>query len=147
MLKVYNKNTLQPIASFCTRGRAANEFPGQIFRLNLQQYQRNGDLILPFMDNGTFIQKEVNVSASLREGRTVIEQTIQRKVDDFQSVVLDNGLERAFVFYEPWEDEINAPGVLPLPVYAVIQNNKTVKEIEVFKEHLQGESLSRIGDF
>ena len=68
MLKVYNKSTLQPIASFCTRGRAANEFPGQIFLLNIQQYQRNGDLILPVMDNSTFIQKEVNVSASLRQG-------------------------------------------------------------------------------
>ena len=147
MLKVYNKSTLQPIASFCTRGRAANEFPGQIFRLNIQQYQRNGDLILPVMDNSTFIQKEVNVSASLREGRTVIEQTMQRTFQDFQSVVLNNGLEYAFMFYNPFEDELRSPGVLPLPVYAVTQNNKIVKEIPVFKEHVQSESLSRLEFF
>lgn len=147
MLKVYDKNTLQPIASFCTRGRANNEFPGQIFYINMQQYVRDGDFIMPFLDNSTYIQKEVNVSASLREGRTVIGQTLQRTHNDLDFVLLDKGLGRTFTVYRPVWNFNAQPETMSLPVYAITQDNKTVREIEVFKDHVQHESIMTLQSF
>lgn len=143
MVKVFNKHTLQPIASFCPKGRAANEFQGMIFNYNMQQYLRNGDLILPLFDTSARTQKELNVSASLREGHTIIEGTMKRP-EHSETILLGNSLERAFTFYEPWEDQLRSPGVLPMPVYAVTENGQIIKEIPVFKEHLKSESTLRV---
>ena len=143
MVKVYNKRTLQPIASFCTQGRAANEFQGMIYNYNVQKYQRNGDLILPLEDIGSSMERELNVSASLREGHTVIEGSAQRGMYT-QHILLDNNLDRTFTLFEPVEDLLRAPGIMPMPVYAVTQNGQIVKEIPVFKEHLKSESTRHL---
>jgi len=143
MVQVYNKHTLQPIGSFCQKGRAANEFQGIIFNYNMQQYLRNGDLILPLNDGNAKTQKELNVSASLREGHTVIEGTT-RIPEHSESVLLGDNLDRAFTFFEPWEDLLRSPGVMPMPIYAVTENGQIVKEIPVFKEHLKSESTRRL---
>ena len=143
MVKVFNKHTLEQLGSFCQKGRAANEFTGMIFNYNMQQYQRNGDLILPVNDGSASTLKEFNVSASLREGHTVIEGTMIIP-EHSESVLLGNNLERAFTFFEPYEDLLRSPGVISMPVYAVTQNGQTVKEIPVFKEHLKSESTRRL---
>jgi len=147
MLKVYDKKTLKPIAGLCQRGRANNEFAGQMVQFYKQQFRRNGDLIMPFTDLSTFIQKEVNISASLRKGHTVIENTCQRSSHNHDFVVLDNGLDKTFTINGLEPDWLRSPDSMPLPVYAVTENNNIVKEIQVFKEHIKHESLLRLGTF
>lgn len=147
MLKVYDKKTLKPIAGLCQRGRANNEFPGQIIQQYRQQYWRNGDLIMPFYDLSTSVQKEVNISASLRKGHTVIENTCQRSFHNHDFVVLDNGLDKTFTINGLEPDWLRSPETMELPVYAVTENNNIVKEIQVFKEHIKHESVLRLGYF
>lgn len=138
MLQVYNKNTLKHLASFCQRGRAQNEMAGQAFLINEQYYFRNRDLIIPLIDNKSLVQKEFNISASLCEGHTVVENTEQRSHDDLESILLNNGLENSFSVKNPYIDV--ATGTLTMPVYAVKEHNKIVREIEVFKEHVNSEN-------
>ena len=138
MLQVFNKNTLKHLASFCQRGRAQNEMAGKAFLINEQYYLRNGDLIIPLMDNKSLAQKEFNISASLREGHTVVENTLQRSNDDFESILLDNGLERSFSVKSPSMDM--ATKTMTMPVYAVKEHNRIVRKIEVFKEHVDNEN-------
>ncbi len=78
----------------------------------MQQYVRDGDFIMPFLDNSTYIQKEVNVSASLREGRTVIGQTLNENGMGVELLVFDYEgnyirgvkLDRNFLSYS-WDPE------------------------------------------
>ncbi len=138
MLQVYNINTLQHIASFCQRGRAKNEFTGQVFLINEQYYFKDGDLIFPLLDNKSLIQKEVNVSASLREGHTVVGDVELRSSDDRCFVLLENGLEKIFSYRNPYIDA--EMGEMTLPQYAVREHDKIVREIKVFKKHVKSEN-------
>lgn len=138
MLQVYNKNSLEHLASLCHNGRARNEFAGEVFLVNRQFYVNdNGDLILPLLDNKTLIQKEVNVSVSLREGHTVVSNVESRSDDCFNSVLLDNGLEKSFTCRQPYVnpqlDETT------LPVFAIKEQNEIIKEIKVFRKHVNTE--------
>lgn len=133
MLQVYNKRTLEKIGSFCTQGSAANEFVGSAYLTNSQHYLKNGELILPLLDGSTSFYKEVNVSASLREGHTVVEGTVQRAGYDDNIVMLDGTLDRTFSFRRP--SNIVGSG-FTMPQYVVTEHNDTVKEIEVFKKHI-----------
>lgn len=136
-LQIYNKNTYEHIGSFCHLGRAKNEFAGLAFSINRQYYLRDGELILPLIDNKTLIQKEVNVSASLREGHTVIGDIESRTFDDMNSILLDNGLEKIFTFSRPkFQTELQTSS---LPVYSLKEKNELVKEVKVFRRHVDCE--------
>lgn len=136
-LQVYNKNTLEHLGSFCHPGRARNEFAGSAFLINNQYYLKNKDLILPLVDFKTFIQKEINVSASIREGHTVVENVESRTTDCMNSVLLGNGLEKVFTYTNPvFNPELQ---VTSLPVYSIKENNELVKEIKVFRRHVECE--------
>ena len=142
MLKIYKKNTLEYMASFCQLGRAKNEFTGQVNLTNGQYYQRNGDLIIPLMDNNSLLQKEVNVSASLRTGHTVVEGIEPRTANEYSFVLLDNGLEKTFSFRNPY---LNAEtGIMELPLYAIREHNEIVREYKVFKKHVATENIENL---
>lgn len=137
-LQVYHKDTYEHLGSFCHPGRARNEFAGLAFSINKQYYLRNSDLLLPLIDNNTLIQKEINVSASIRKGHTVVEGVESRTTDYMNSVALDNNIERVFTFSPPHlNPELQEAS---LPVYSIKENNKNVKEIKVFRGHVKCEN-------
>lgn len=137
MLQVYNKNSLEYMASFCSQGRAKNEFTGQVLLVNRQYYVDNGELIIPLLDNESLIQKEINVSASLREGHTVVDGTEIRSTDAFNSVLLDNELETTFSYRAPYENP--ETGEITMPVFSVKRHNEITRKINVFRRHVRCE--------
>lgn len=69
-LKVYSTNSLKQLGSFCSKGRAKNEFL-QAGVDTEQAFYRNGHVILVMYDVPN-VYKEVDVTASLQSGSTVV---------------------------------------------------------------------------
>lgn len=84
------------------------------------------------------IQKEINVSASLREKHTVVGEMELRSNDESCFVLLGDGLERIFSFHHP---SINVElGTTTLPSYTIRKHNDIEKEIKVFRKHVKSEN-------
>ncbi|MBR4793920.1 MAG: hypothetical protein IK038_09690 [Bacteroidaceae bacterium] len=99
LLQVYNTKSLKPLAMLCHQGRAKNEFSdGYIYSFN-QILKRNGDVLIVLRGEGGSVLKEVNVSASIREGHTVIEG-VNDNIPAGNDIVigLNNGINRLFSF-------------------------------------------------
>ena len=139
MLQIYNKNTLSPIANLATQGRAKNEFIS-ISNTNWQYYYRDGDLIMPFIDNGCFL-KEINISQSILQGHTVIASDVSEciHITSGSFVLLDDDINNRFecLFSHPDGIEIDKR----VPVSYSIHNceNKSFKEISVFSKMIECE--------
>lgn len=74
-LLVFSTNSLDSIGSFCTRGRARNEFL-RLYSSTEQVFHDNGHIIIPFIDYLNEI-KEVDVTESLAQGHTVVNGTAE----------------------------------------------------------------------
>ena len=97
-LMVYSTNTLQPIGGFCTRGRAGNEFLRLYSTTEQRYYDENHHVIVPLVDYMDVI-KEVDVTESLNEQRTVIKKTTDiMPFVDVITVFLDNDTDNRFLY-------------------------------------------------
>ena len=74
LLQVFDTQTLRPIAMLCQQGRAKNEFSDNKINKSNQLFLRGGDIYIILRGEGGAVLKEINVSASLREGHTVVEE-------------------------------------------------------------------------
>lgn len=139
MLQIYNKNTLSPIAKLATQGRANNEFL-RIGTTNWQYYYRDGDLIMPFIDNGCFL-KEINISQSILQKHTILASDVSEciQIPNGSFVLLDDDIDNRFecLFSHPDGIEIDKR----VPVSYSIHNceDNSFKEISVFSKMIECE--------
>ncbi len=130
-LKIYSLDNLEELASVCPRGRAANEFNSPSF-LSKQYYHRDGDILLPMIDNKAFI-KEVNLTQSLKSHRTVIGE----RGDNMNSylgtsLIVNKNLSERFEYYYSVRDEMAVEEDNYLPPYYYLTNGEDKKQIKVF---------------
>ena len=132
-LRVYDIEKEKEIASLCLPGRSINDFisprlvPDQI-------YMRNGEIILPLIDNFTIL-KEVNVTQSLKQNSTVVESHIPCvNPKDGYFALIDNSLKKTFVYNRP----VMENGGCTTPVCKIEEEGETTI-IPVFDQLIDGE--------
>ena len=144
LIQVLRLSDLQPLASFGTKGRTRNEFNWEPCNYTRQYYYRNGDIIMPFYDNASDVLKEVNISESIRQGRTVTEGIMDCQSMlglGMDNVALDNDFGHRFMVNAVWSDEQNN-----IAVRFCSSNRNDTTEIPVFNEKLESpvDNLSSI---
>lgn len=139
MLQIFNKNTLSPIAKLATQGRAKNEFIS-ISNTNWQYYYRDGDLIIPFIDNYCFL-KEINISQSILQGHTVIASDVSECINtaDGSFVLLDDDLNNRFECLFPHPDAVLIDNLVPVSYSIHNCEDQSFKEIRVFPKMMECE--------
>ena len=130
LLQVFDTQTLRPIAMLCQQGRAKNEFSDNKINKSNQLFLRGGDIYIILRGEGGAVLKEINVSSSLREGHTVVEEINNSIPYGCGKVVgLDKGINRLFTFnnhnYNIDLNEYNPPS------FSII-NKKSTKDIELY---------------
>ena len=96
IISIYNTNSKQIIANLGTKGRANNEFV-EAYTTASQSFMRNGHLILPLY-NGAYEVKEVDVTQSLIEHKTVISSTFDDCVSLVNGSFLYLGTDKTYRF-------------------------------------------------
>ena len=109
LVHVFNINDMSRIASLCQEGRANYEF--YFPYLYSQHYWKDGDLFIFFIDRYSFY-REVNVSQSIREGRTVVSKTVDRYGPDnkFMAVFIDNDITRQMQYVDGGQTDFEGRG-------------------------------------
>lgn len=138
MLSVFSTDSHKQLASICKRGRAKNEFlrPTCYSR---QLYVRNGDLIIPLMDDVPVL-KEVNVSQSIINQATVVVDEIGISNNDGRYLLIDNDLRNQFVNLDAGLRP-GGSGEVFTPKYYISKDGKE-EEIKVFPELMNFEDES-----
>lgn len=133
-LKVFSTNSFALLGSFCTEGRAKNEFihPWN----NGQQLYRNSqnEIIFPFIDN-RFNVKEVNISQSLIQKSTVVDECVKcldLNKGNFQ--ILDNDINKTFENVYGDRDKIKNNLYTTSKYYIKSKDGKIEKELNVFPQ-------------
>ena len=122
------------IMSFGLIGRSRNEFLSRPINMNNQIYTRNGDFIMPVIDNG--ICKEVNISQTINKGSTVIEGSFQSlPVDIGSSVRIGDNNEQLIYTYATDDEMYN--NKLELPKLYYVDGNGKTKEYTVFSKEFK----------
>lgn len=144
-LLVLDTKSYRPMAHLCRQGRAKNEFMHSVVPTK-QTYFRNGDLILPMIDN-TQLVKEVNITKSISKAQTVIEETDEcvSIVDGF-NVFLENGIEKRFE-YRYCQDDPVLKGRSTLPEYYLISSQKKKEKVNVFPKIMDFQDPKRATAF
>ncbi|MBQ9385309.1 MAG: hypothetical protein IJU24_00280 [Bacteroidaceae bacterium] len=134
-LKVYNSNTMKALGSFCSKGRARNEFQKALLVTNQIYSNENGHTILP-LNNYTHEIREIDVTESLAQGKTVIVGISENaNAGEGATIYLDNNLDYRFEYtknkYEYDEKKRGVPCV-----YTVIQPSGKRTKIKVFNSKM-----------
>jgi hypothetical protein len=134
-LKVYSTNSFSLLGSFCSAGRAKNEFNNPVN--NGQQFYRNSknEIIFPFIDN-RFNVKEVNISQSLVKNSTLVDESVQcldLLRGNFQ--ILDNDINRTFENVYGARDKNDL--YTASKYYIKSKDGEIEKELNVFPEVLK----------
>lgn len=138
LLQVYDTRTLKPLAMLCQQGNAKNEFSDKYIFKSDQTFLRNGDVIIVLRGEGGYVLKEINVSASLREGHTVVEGINNSIPYGCQNLVgLDNAINCLFTFNN--HNYSIDRGVYNVPSFS-IRDDKNTKEIEVYRRLIDFEN-------
>lgn len=127
-LQVFSSNTLEHLGSFCKQGRARNE----MVKANVpteQAYYKNGHVILVMIDApNTF--KEVDITASLQSGNTVIVSSQEcLPVGDGEFMLLNNDFNYRYEF------ERNTYGnedITAIPTRYTVYKDGKKKELQIF---------------
>lgn len=144
-LKVFKLTDYQLLGNFCLKGRAKNEFLHPTFLSDQWFYNKEGDLILPVVDN-IEILKEINISQSIKQHSTVVLPNVSNCVPivrgDF--VLIDNDLSKRFQCYRSHENNV-VVGRYCVPEYNITESDIVIKTIDVFPNlmNLVNEELSR----
>lgn len=138
LFQVYSTQTLKPLAMLCHQGRAKNEFSdGYIFN-DAQVITRNGDLFVVLRGEGGTVLKEVNISASIKEGHTVIEGTTDNVPSGCDFVLgLNNGIERLFC-YNNHNFNLDRE-IYDVPSFSIVSEKKT-KDIKIYRKLIDFEN-------
>lgn len=122
------------IMSFGLIGRSRNEFLSRPINMNNQIYTRNGDFIMPVIDNGTC--REVNISQTINKGSTVIEGSFQSLPVDMGSSVRIGDKNEQLIYTYAIDDDMYS-NKLKLPKLYYIDKNGKSKEYTVFSREFK----------
>lgn len=130
---VYNSVTYDSIISFGRKGRARNEFISNPVNITKQVFKRNGDCIVPLMDND--VCKEVNLTKTIEKKSTIIER-VSEGINFLQGTAIfyGNDYRKQFVFVNGRSDEMYAEGER-LPYIYYIDENDDVKQTTVYSRY------------
>ena len=132
-LKIYSTESMNYLGSFCSRGRAKNEFIKPSFHENA--YKEGSDVILPIADNG-LIRKDVNISKSIIEEKTIIlSETELMNSSIGCSFTLYQDTSKLFVQYY----SVASSTKFETPKYYYKKGNKET-EVKVFPRIVQSEA-------
>ena len=133
-LKIYSTESMNYLGSFCTKGRARNEFLKPSFYYE-NAYEEGCDVILPLLDND-INRKDLNISKSIKEGKTIIHSiTDIMPYSIGQSFTLKQDTSKQFVYYYC---RVNPPKS-EAPKY-FLKKGKKETEVKVFPRMVQSES-------
>lgn len=106
-LWAYDLNDMTLVAKMCSKGRAANEMI-EPSSLSSQFYKRNGDLIVPVIDNHILL-KEINITKSIVRHTTIVEHKSDCiSTMDGNFVLIDNDPDKRFEYREAQVDDVYA---------------------------------------
>lgn len=130
-LMVFNTNTLDTLGEFCIKGRARNEFQ-ELHTSVCQMYEKEGDVFATLYD-GPYLVKEVNITESIRQGSTVVSNTVDvMSLGNGVTVFLNKDLNQKFELlknkYKPDEEMREVPSV-----YTVKIPDKKDKELKILR--------------
>lgn len=130
-LMVFNTNTLDTLGEFCIQGRARNEFQ-ELHTSVCQMYEKEGDVFATLYD-GPYLVKEVNITESIRQGSTVVSNTVDvMRLGKGPTVFLNKNLNQKFELldnkYKPDEEMREVPSV-----YTVKIPDKKDKELKILR--------------
>lgn len=131
-LKVFSLSDYKLLVNLCIEGRARNEFFHPSFLSDQWFFNKDGDIILPIIDN-TQIQKEINLSQSIKEHKTVVQPNVSDclSIMDGNFVLIDNDRNKKFQCFRAHEDEVEL-GKYCVPEYKITESDEVVREIKVF---------------
>lgn len=125
---VYNYN-FDSIMSFGLMGRSRNEFLTRPVNMNNQIYSRNGDIIMPVIDNGTC--KEINITQTIKRGSTVIEGHFQSLPTNAGSSVRIGDKNEQLIYSYATDDDMYI-NMLKLPKFYYVDKDGKSKEYKIF---------------
>ena len=130
-LMVFNTNTLDTLGEFCIKGHARNEFQ-ELHTSVCQMYEKEGDVFATLYD-GPYLVKEVNITESIRQGSTVVSNTVDvMSLGKGPTVFLNKDLNQKFELlknkYKPDEEMREVPSV-----YTVKIPDKKDKELKILR--------------
>ena len=130
-LLVLNSNTLDTLGEFCMKGNARNEFK-KVYSATYQAYRRDDHIFVPLYDD-PYLMKEVDITESIKQNKTVISNTAFPIIFGHgTAVILNEDLNQRFEYlrnkYHP-DEEMKQPPI----VYSVIMPNKKDKEIKILR--------------
>ena len=137
-LQVYSSNTLDSLGSFCTKGRAKNEFIRASMSTE-QAYYKDGHIILVMFDVPD-VFKEVDVTASLQNHSTVVINTVNcLSLAEGEIKVLGNDYNTRYEYvrniYYGKKDKI----ARKVPTKYLLYNNGKKKELHFFRSLMKSE--------
>ncbi|MCQ2056687.1 MAG: TolB-like 6-bladed beta-propeller domain-containing protein [Bacteroidaceae bacterium] len=130
---VYSTN-LDSIISFGTKGRSRNEFLSRPINSTKQIYNRDGDAIMPVMDNG--ICKEINITETIKKGSTIVDGSFQSIPDDVASAVKIGKNNEQLIYSYAREDDMYRNRIILPKLYYIDEKGKD-KEYKVFERGLK----------
>jgi len=147
-LKIYDIEKGSEVAALCHQGRASNEFSFPLFFTAEQAYTVDGEIMLPILDNFITI-KEINITKSIAEGRTIINATAP--FND-KSNVRSNSSHLAFVdddFSRMFVSDLKLSSTEPAqPVRFYIQTSDGEEtEVPAFKDIMNGSDQFAISNY
>lgn len=132
-LRVFDIDKGIEIASLCLPGRSINDFISPRF-VSGQIYLRNGDIIIPLIDNYTIL-KELNVTQSLNSNRTVVESHVPCvSPRDGHIALIDNSIKKNFILDIP----VMENGGCTTPICRIQEEEETTI-IPVFDQLIDGD--------
>lgn len=130
-INIFSTNSKQHLANIGTKGRAGNEFIEAIPGIK-QVLSRNGHIILPIY-NGPYEVKEIDVTESLAEHKTVINSTFDDCVPIVNGSFVYLGSDKAHRF--EYVRNVYDNDIKGVPSkYTVFEANGEKKDIKFFKK-------------
>lgn len=126
-LQVFSSNTLEPLGKFCKKGRAKNEML-KTSATTEQSYYRDGNLILALFDAPNKF-KEIDITASLQSGNTVIISSQENPVENGEFMLLGNDFKCR---YEYERDIFGIEEATDIPTRYTVYEDGKKRELKFF---------------
>lgn len=134
LLQVFSLNNLhKKLGSLCKRGRAKNEMS----QIALSQAYKKDDHIYLFMIDGGVRICEVDITASLEQGSTLVTRTKMRPMINLGAdIFLNNDIDFDLDFIEDYRVEEENKQKVPTSKYTLFKNDKQ-KNLVFFKSAME----------
>lgn len=136
-LQVYSSNTLDCLGKFCKRGRANNEF-NRATASTEQAFYRDGHVILVVVDVPNIL-KEVDVTASIQKGSTVVVSTQECfPLTDGEFMILGNDYSNRYEYARNVYNNVDEQ-ITKVPSRYTLYKDGKKKELKFFRSLMESE--------